>query len=178
MLLSGGIPDDCDLRKGKAMSRRGGDGMTTHTPEVHARRPHINFWLVAVIALAAGLVALGAWTLVDRYTGSNTEAAQIIDELNTAVNAGDTDGVRQLFARDAVFETPTGERISGLDNVVSVALLPHGVGFQLERAGPVTSEGDFAATFTKYSNGAEGVELSVFQFEDGKIARVWLYSHG
>ena len=152
--------------------------MTTQIPEVHARRPHINFWLVAVIALAAGLVALGAWTLVDRYTGSNTEAAEIIDDLNTAVNAGDAEAVRELFARDAVFEMPTGEQVSGLDNVVNAALIPHGAGFQVERVAPVTAEGDFATTFLKYSNGAEGVELLVLQFEAGKIVRLWVYAHG
>lgn len=146
--------------------------MTTYVPEVHARRPHINFWLVAVIALAAGLVALGAWTLVDRFGGSDTEAAQIIDDLNAAVNAGDAEALRALFARDAVFVLPSGDEVSGLENVVSTALIPHGAGYHVERAEAVATEGDLATTLTKYEG---GVELGVWQFEDGKIVRMWVY---
>lgn len=152
--------------------------MIANPSPTHVRRPDINLWLVAVIVLAAGLVALGAWTVVDRYTGSDTEAAQIIDDLNTAVSAGDTEAVRELFASDAVFEMPTGEQVSGLDNVVAAALIPYGAGFQIERVASVATEGDFATTFFRYSNGAEGVELVVLKLEDGKIARVWVYNHG
>lgn len=142
------------------------------------RRLHINPWLVAVIALAAGLVALSTWTLVDRTTTSEPAAAQIGDALNAAVNAGDAEAVRALFAPNAVFQVSTGERISGLDNVVNAALIPHAVGVRLERVAPVTTSGDTAATFTKHSNGAEGVELAVLQIRDGKIVRMAVYNEG
>jgi ketosteroid isomerase-like protein len=141
-------------------------------------RLHINPWLIAVIALAAGLVALSAWTLVDRTSRSEPAAVQIVDDLDAAVNAGDAEAVRALFARDAVFQVSTGERISGLDNVVNAALIPHGVGFRLERVAPVTTAGDTAATFTKHSNGAEGVELVVLRLRDGKIVRMAVYDEG
>ena len=148
--------------------------MTAYTPEAHARRPHITIWFVAVIALAAGLVALGAWMLVSRDTGADTEAAQIVDDLNAAVNAGDAEALRGLFARSPVFVMPNGEQLSGLDRVVMAVLIPHGVGYQLERVGPVASAGDFAASFTRFDG---SMELGVWQFDDdGKIVQMWVYA--
>ena len=151
----------------------------THAPLAHARRPHINAWLVAVVALAAGLVALGTWVIVDRTSTSKPAAAQLADDLNAAVNAGDAKAVRALFAPAAVLQVSTGDRISGLNNVVNTALIPHGMGYRLERAAPVTTAGDSAATFTAYGgSGAHGIELVVFQFKGGKIARMWVYDEG
>ena len=148
--------------------------MTTYSPEAHARRTHANVWLAAIIVLAAGLVALGVWTLVDRYAGSDSDTAQIIDDLNAAVNAGDAEALRALFARDAVFVMPNGEPVSGLDNVVRAVLIPHSLRLQIERAGPIASAGDFSAAFTGYEG---GMELGVWQFDkDGKIAQMWVYA--
>ena len=150
----------------------------THAPPIHVRRRRINPWLISVIAFAAGVVALSTWMLVDRATTSEPAAARIVDELNAAVNAGDADAVRALFAPDAVFQVSTGEQITGLDNVVNAVLIPHAVHVRLERVAPVSTEGNAAATFTGLSNGSEGVELGVFLFEDGKIARMWVYDEG
>jgi hypothetical protein len=147
----------------------------THAPPTHLRRYHVNPWLVAVVALAAGLVALGTWTIVDRSTESEPAAARIVDDLNAAVNAGDAGAVRALFTPDAVFQVSTGESITGLDNVVNTALIPHAVGFRVERVGSVATAGDTAATFTKVGNGTEDIELAVVQFENGKIVRMTVY---
>ena len=148
--------------------------MTTYSPEAHTRRTHVNVWLVAIIVLAAGLVALGAWRLVDRYAGSDSDTAQVIDDLNAAVNAGDAEALRALFARDAVFVMPNGQQVSGLDNVVRAVLIPHSVRLQIERAGPVASADDLFAAFTRYDG---GVELGVWQLdEQGKIAQMWVYA--
>ena len=103
---------------------------------------------------------------------------QIVDDLNAAVNAGDAEAVRALFAPDAVIQVSTGDQIAGLDEVVTTALIPHGVGLRVERIAPVTTEGNAAATFIKYSNGSEGVELIVFRFKDRKIVRQWVYDEG
>jgi hypothetical protein len=94
------------------------------------------------------------------------------------VNAGSADEVRALLAADAVFEMPTGDQVSGIDDVVNAALVPHSVGLQLTRVAPVTTVGDFAATFVEYRGATEGVELVVLRLEDGKIARQWVYDHG
>ena len=148
-----------------------------HAPPMQVRRPHINRWLVVVLVLAAGLVALGTWTIVDRATESEPAAALIVDELNAAVNAGDAEAVRALFAPDAVFQVSTGENITGLDDVVNAALIPHAVGFRLERVGLVAIAGNSAASFTKVS-GTGGMELAVLQFEDGKIVRMSVSDEG
>ena len=94
------------------------------------------------------------------------------------MNAGDAEALRALFAPDAVFQVSTGENITGLDNVVNAALIPHAVGFRLERVGSVAIAGDSAATFTAVSNGTESVELAVLQFEDGRIVRMSVYNEG
>ena len=151
----------------------------THTPPTHLRRPQIRASLVAVVALAAGLVALSTWTIVDRTAKSEPAAVQIMDDLNAAVNAGDAEAVRALFAPDAVFQVSTGDTISGLDNVVNTVLIPHAVGFRIERVAAVTTEGDSAATFIGYGrDGTDNVELAVFKFRDGKIVRQWIYDEG
>ena len=152
-----------------------------HAPQTQVRRPHINPWLVALLVLSAGLVALGTWTIVDRSTESEPAATQIVDDLNAAVNAGDAEAVRALFTPDAVFQVSTGDRISGLESVVDTVLIPHGIGLRIERAAPVTVEGDSAATFISYGSGAEGaqgIELAVFRLKDGKIVRMWVYDEG
>ena len=145
-----------------------------HAPEARVHRPHINPWLVAVLVLAAGLVALGAWTILDRSTEPKPAAAQIVDDLNAAVNAGDADAIRALFTPDAVFQVSTGENITGLDNVVNTALIPYAVRLRLERVGPVATAGNSAASFVKVS-GTGGMELFVLQLEDGKIVRMSVY---
>ena len=146
----------------------------THAPPTHVRRLHINPWLVAVLVLSAGLVALGTWTIVDRSAESEPAATQIVDDLNAAVNAGDADALRSLFTPDAVFQVSTGEIVTGLDNVVNTALIPHAVRMQLERVGPVAIAGDSAASFINVS-GTGGMELFVLQFKDGKIVQLSVY---
>ena len=152
--------------------------MTTPAPEPRASRPRITLWLVvAVVALAAGLIALGSWTLFDRSGSSEPDAARIVDDLNRAVNTRDMEAIRALYAQDAVFEA--GDlRASGIADVVDALLIPTGVGLHVRRVAPVTTSGDYAATFIEYSNGTHGVELAVLKFEDGKIVRHSIYLHG
>ena len=149
-----------------------------HAPGTGVRRPHVNVWLVTVVVLSAALVALGTWTLVDRHTRSPSGAAQIIDGLNTAVNAGDAKAVRALFASDAVVQAGTGPgsvRAEGRANAANAALIPYSTHLRLERVAPVSSEGDYAATFVQWKNGGVGVELVVFQFRNGKIVGQWIF---
>jgi hypothetical protein len=61
---------------------------------------------------------------------------------------------------------------------VNAVLIPHAVGFRIERVAPVTTADDAAATFSKYSNGTEGVELLVLRLKDGKILRMSVYNEG
>lgn len=141
--------------------------MTGYPSEAHLHRRYLNLWLPVVVVLIAALVALGAWVLVDQWGASSaSNRADIIDNLNAAVNAGDEDAVRQLLAPHAIVVLPDGTRISDPDQVVSTLLIPHGVGFTVERAGPVAQTEDLAAAFARYEG---GVELVVWRFRGGKI---------
>ena len=143
--------------------------MAIYLPERSVRRPRIDFWLVAVICLSAALVALGGWVVLDRYAGSSdSDATQIIDELNAAANAVDAEAARELYARDAVFEIE-GKPIRGLDRIVGTVIMPGGVGLHLERVGPVATAEEWAAAFVRW--GDTGLELGLFRIEDGKIVR-------
>jgi ketosteroid isomerase-like protein len=142
---------------------------TTYTHGVHVRRPHVNLWLVAVIGLAAALVALGAWVLVDRYTGPEHDATTLIDDFNAALSAGDADAVAALITNDFVMrslgETLTADQFLGVGSVAA------------ERIAPVTVEGDFATTYVTVSEVANPI-VSVYQLEDGKIFRLWGFELG
>jgi len=149
--------------------------MTTHVPEIHVRRLRVNVWLVAVVALAAALVALGAWVLVDRYAGTDpaAEATALVDDWNAAVNADyPADALAPLITSD--FETwTTGGDLYTADEFLALATSPLGA----ERIAPVTVEGDFATTYVKVSALADPL-IAVYQLKDGRIFRLWAFELG
>lgn len=142
----------------------------------------MNIWLVAVIGLAAALVALGTWVLVDRYTGGNTatqDATTLIDEFSAASSANDGKAAAALLTSDAVLWS-NGTTISGRTAIANeIATTP---GLRVERTAPVTVEGDFASTFTSFSASVAGVTdaptVTVYQLKDGKIFRLWDFALG
>ena len=149
--------------------------MTTYVPEVHARRPHIDYWLVAVIALAAALIGLAAWVLVDRYAGTDpaAEATALVDDWIAAVNADyPADALAPLITSD--FEVRTSGDVYTADEFLARATSPVGA----ERIAPVTVEGDFATTYSTLSGLPGTTHLTVFQFEEGKISRLWSFQLG
>jgi ketosteroid isomerase-like protein len=154
--------------------------MTTYAPEVRAHRRHINYWLVAVIGLAAALVALGAWVLVDRYTGPENDATALIDDVTAAWSNGDVAAMRDLYASDVVYVEPFGDTVTGLKSLIAVVPSAVSEGFTLERVAPVTVEGDFATTFIRYStnSGQEGTVVAVYQIENGKVVGEWALQPG
>ena len=148
--------------------------MTTYVPEVHVRRPHVSVWLVAVIGLAAALIGLAAWVLVDRYAGTDpaAEATALVDDWNAAVNADyPADALAPLITSD--FEARTSGNFYTADEFLARATIPVGA----ERIAPVTVEGDFATTYSTLSV-LPGTHLTVFQFEQGKISRFWSFQLG
>ena len=153
---------------------------TMHAPEIGVHRRHIDLWRVAVIGLAAALVALGAWVLVDRYTGPEYDAATLVDDLGAAWSTGDADAIRSLYTTDAIVVTAWGDRYVGLDQIVDEVSGAVGIGFKTERIAPVTVEGDYATTFLRYSTagGEEGTLVSVYELQDGKILRMWDFEPG
>jgi hypothetical protein len=157
--------------------------MTTYAPEVHGRRRlHVNPWLVAVVALAAALVALGTWVLVDRYTGGDTateDATTLLDDFYAASTAHDGQALSARLASGAVFWTD-GTTISGPKTIVNEILTTPGL--KVERLAPVTVEGDFASTFIAFTIPVAGLDKApaaeVVQLKDGKIYRVWDFGLG
>jgi predicted SnoaL-like aldol condensation-catalyzing enzyme len=153
---------------------------TTHAPPLHAHRPHVNAWLVAVVGLAAGLIALGSWVLIDRYTGGNDathDAKTLIDKLNVAFSTGDAKAIPSLYATNAVMRTiGVGETYVGVNAIRALA----DGSYTVERVAPVTVEGEYATTFVRLSapGYGTGVTISVFQIKDGKVVRQWNFVPG
>lgn len=82
---------------------------TTHAATFHLRRPHINPWLLAVAAVAAALLALGVWVLVDRQTRSSAglaspAVASMLEGRIVAWNRGDGRAAAAFYTMDAVME--------------------------------------------------------------------------
>lgn len=155
--------------------------MTTYPHRIHVHRPHINGWLVTVVGLAAALIALGSWVLVDRYTGgggATQDATTLIDNFNAAGSANDRKAAAALLTSNAVMWT-NGTTITGAKAIANeIATTP---GLHVERTAPVTVNGDFASTLVNFSalGGAiKGPMVNVFQLKDGKIFRMWLFALG
>lgn len=149
--------------------------MTTYVPGVHVRRRHVNVWLVTVIGLTAALIGLAAWVLVDRYAGTDpaAEATALVDDWIAAVNADyPADAIAPLITSD--FEVWTLGNFYTADEFLTRATSPVGA----ERIAPVTVEGDFATTYSTLSVLPGSTQLTVFQFEEGKISRFWNFQLG
>lgn len=153
---------------------------TTHAPPVHAHRLHVNPWLVAVIALAAALIALGSWVIVDHYTGGDSatqDATTLIDKFDAAGNAGDAKALAALLTNDVVMRSE-GNILTGAQDLQDAAAASAG-SLRVERIAPVTVEGDFASTFIRATEaGSDRTLIAVYQFEDGKISRLWGFELG
>ena len=154
--------------------------MTSYPHRVHVHRLHINGWLVAVVALAAALVALGSWVLVDHYSGggsSSQNATTLIDNMNAAVSSGNANATVGLYSKNAVIWAE-GSRFATGSKAIHAAVLDAKLSqYRQERIAPVTVAGDYAATFDKMSLDPVPA-LDVVQIKNGKIYREWLFDLG
>lgn len=152
--------------------------MTTYSSEVHTHR-HVNWWLVAVIGLAAAVVALGAWVLVDQWTRVSMEtqdAMGMIDGANTAFSTGDAAAIPTYYASSAVIRSALpNDTYTGLKQISALA----DGHFTAKRISPVTVIGppEYATTFVEVT-GADGSKvtmISIFQikpFQGGKFLKI------
>lgn len=135
--------------------------------------------LVVVVALAAALVGLGGWMLVNHYTGGGPaqDATALVDDFASAANANDAKAVSALFTSDTEVWMPSGSRIVGRSGVSTYVVGP---GLHLERTAPVSADGDFATTFFTFAapDVPQGHAVMVFRLENGKIARLWSFQLG
>lgn len=150
--------------------------MTTHAPPARRRRPHLDLRLAAVAGLAAALVGLVAWMLVDRHAGEGgaaRDATALVDDFNAAVNAHDPEAVKALLAKGVVMRS-LGDTLTGAEAVATRLTGASKLGLRVNRIAPVTVEGEYATTFNMYRSGREsGVMLAVFRIGGGKILGIW-----
>ena len=157
---------------------------TMQTPGVGTARPehrHLTALLWVVVGvLAAALVALGAWMIVDRYTGPEADATALVDDLTAAWGAGDVSAVQDVYTTDAIVVTAWGSQFTRLNQIMAEVPAAAAIGLEFERIASVTVEGDFASTFLSYRTaaGEEGTVVSVYQLQDGKILRQWDFEPG
>lgn len=147
--------------------------MTTYAQKAHGhRRLHLDPWLVAVVVLAACLVGLGAWVIVDRYTGGDTateDATALIDNVNTAFTTNDASALPAYYASDAVIRS-LGQEYVGIESIQSMA---SGT-WQVERVAPVAVDGEYATTLVRLTAGDQAAtSAATFQIKDGEIVRQW-----
>lgn len=159
--------------------------MTTY-PHPHARRPHVNPWLVAGV-LAAALVGLGAWVLIDRNTSATVSSAgqphglasasvaAMLGERIAAANRGDGKAVAAFYSRAGVLEerdvTPAvvtrgneqiGARLQELFRTYGIPLKPESSVIQFGR---------YVAEALSWEVGGG---IVVYQLDaNGKIAHQW-----
>jgi ketosteroid isomerase-like protein len=154
----------------------------THTPPTHLHRPHVNLWLVAVVVLAAVLVGLGTWVLVDRYaggSGATQDAATLIDGSNAAISNADAAALASFYAPNAVITRDDGGVTAGAEAIRGLVPMTQSLDYKVWRVAPVSVEGDFATTFLQYtSTMGEGTEPAVYQLREGKILRMWFFKLG
>ncbi len=159
----------------------------THAPPTHIHRLHVNPWLVAVIALAAALVALGAWVIVDQTRSStaegvaSSEVATMFDDLTVAFNSGDPVALSSFYGPNAVLAEhfldpaiyPTVTR--GSEQIGErIAFFVNTGGMRIESAGPVIVLGDTVARAERFA-GETGGSMVVYKLNaNGKIARQWV----
>ena len=156
--------------------------MTTYPHRIHVHRPHLNLSLVAIVGLAAALIGLGSWVLVDRYAGgggATPDATRLLDNFNTALNAGDATALAGLLAPN-VEARSLGDTMVGAQPIANGLAKAHSdAGLHVERIAPVTVEGEFATTFQRYTEAAgSGLMQSTFQIKDGRILRFWSFQPG
>lgn len=155
-------------------------------PSTRVRRPHVNVWLVAIIAVAAAPVGLGIWALVDRGTSSATpglaspEVASMLDDRLAAFNSGDAEAVAAFYTPDAVLEehdrTPTAVTRGSEAIGRAIATYVNDYGLQLARVSPVIQTGRGVAEAVIAPNEPDWGWTLVYLLDQssGKIAHQWV----
>ena len=157
-----------------------------HAPPSHVRRWHVNIWLVAVVALAAALISLGIWVLVDRTSSSatpgiaSTEVASMLRDRLAALNSGDAQAISAFYTANAVMEEHdvTPARVTRGSEAIgsAIATYVNSYGMQLERVSPIIQTGrGVAEAVTVPNDPSFGFTLVyLLDQESGKIAHQWI----
>ncbi len=144
-----------------------------------------NRWLIgAVVVLAAVLVAVGTWAIVDRSSAPEAAPAPtpdprtaVIDALSAAWSGADSGAVAGFYADNAVFTTESGAVYEGRDAIVG---LKDSSGLQVARVSGVIGQRRYAAAVTRVENAyGHAYVLTVWKFNaEGKILSQQLFYGG
>ena len=167
---------------------------TAYPPHTHLHRPHLSIWLIAVVALAAALIGLASWVIVDQTSSPTTPAvrplhglapAKVVAMLDARFAALNSNGKRpfaKYYSPDTTFHdfmvTPPTEA-RGRANVVSLmggySRMWALAGARVVRTSDVIRSGRFVAHSLRLGD-SRGI--AVYQLdEQGKIANQWVFGN-
>ena len=164
----------------------------THPPQTHVHRPRVNPWLMAVVVLAAALVGLGAWVIVDQTRSSSgvspksstaglaspTVVAMLRERL-AALNGGDPKTISAFYTRHAVLDDRAAQPPLKTVGSQEIGKLLHfyvkTLGMQLESVGPIVQVGSGVAEATRVPGSTNDGFMLVYNLAaNGKIAHQWV----
>lgn len=158
----------------------------THAGRAHVRRPQFNPWLGAVIALAAALVALGAWVIVDQTRSSPTEGlaspevATMLENRIAAFDHADGRAAAAFYTKDAIMqEEDIGLTTTGRGRIAARLQYLMDAGLRMKTVGAPIQIGRFvgeAVRFYDPGGTARGEGVLAFELDknSGKIAHQWV----
>lgn len=165
--------------------------MTTYPQRLHLHRPHINPWLL-VVALAAALIGLGSWVIVDQTTSAtasanppqdlkglaSARAAAMIEHRLALMNNGtDWKAFAALYTKSAVLEERDVTPPVITKGATQIAEHQRGywqMGMRINTESPIIQYGPYAAYAISMA-GMSWAGIGVFRLnENGKIAQQWV----
>jgi hypothetical protein len=195
-------PDGGSVMRSTIGVREDVSGMSTmsHLPQGRVHRPRVNLWLLAVVALAAALVGLGAWVIVDHTASSSSVSVEnptqdlaspaIVTMLRNrlaALNRADAKAQSAFYTQDAVLNdvlsgTPSHPQplVSGNEAIGSYnAGLVKTYGFQIESVPPIIQHGRTVLETAKVFGDKEPSLLLVYRLAlNGRISYEWVLPAG
>ena len=156
----------------------------THPAEASGHRIHTNLRLMALIAVAAVVAALGAGLLVGCGSDQmpSEEVMSVLEGRMAAMNAGDGKAAAAFYAANGIMEeldldpplvttgrTAIGDRLEELVDVWGLRMRAEGTPSQFDRyvAEPVS--------FYPAEGSGTGAGMLVFEInKDGEIAHQWV----
>lgn len=167
--------------------------MAAYAPRTQPGRPHANPWVVAVVALAAALVGLSAWVIVDHTRSTNAPATPttavasakvtaMLDARFAALNGDGRASFAQFYSPDTEFTdfgvTPPITARGTAKVITLMGTYSHmwAMGGQrITRESQVIKAGDYVAHALLLGS-TPGI--AVYQLDEhGKIAREWAFGN-
>jgi hypothetical protein len=158
---------------------------TTHATRLDRRRLRLNPWLVVVVVLAAGVVALSTWILVDSDPAppqglASAEVRAMLEQRIAAFNSDGTRDMSRFYAANAILEehdvtpstvirgsTAIGERLEGFSRLWDAS------GFRIASESEAIQFGSYVAEAASIGEGWDGILIYKLD-ENGKIEHQWV----